>query len=136
MLARLGFTNVAFWDDLPNKVRSADQDELRGHVFANGVDANGRLIAFVYAGEATRPDGSAVFVDEALVDVSVNAALLERGPRVSGVLRDTAGGPAHHMAAAARAAHTEALLRGRGPAPPATPMAWPRWPTSPPSNNS
>jgi hypothetical protein len=30
LLDLLGFTNVTFWPDLPNKVQSADQDRLRG----------------------------------------------------------------------------------------------------------
>jgi len=79
LLRQLGFTNVQFFDDLPNKVRSADQDALPGHVLSNGVDANGRLIAFVYAGNRPGPDGSSVFVDNDLVDQSINAALLRDG---------------------------------------------------------
>lgn len=39
LLAELGFTNVVFFDDLPNKVQSADQDSLRGHVLSNGMMA-------------------------------------------------------------------------------------------------
>jgi hypothetical protein len=79
LLAELGFTNVVFFNDLPNKVQSADQDSLRGHVLSNGIDANGRLIAFVYPGDHPGPDGTAVFVDPALVDQSVNARLLAAG---------------------------------------------------------
>src|SRR5919112_3201223 len=30
LLRLLGFTNVRFWEDLPNRVRSADQDSIRG----------------------------------------------------------------------------------------------------------
>jgi endonuclease YncB( thermonuclease family) len=48
LLRRFGFTKVVFFPDLPNKVQSADQDAVRGHVLSNGIDANGRLIAFVY----------------------------------------------------------------------------------------
>jgi hypothetical protein len=36
---------VVFFEDLPNKIQSADQDAVRGHVLTNGIDANGRLIA-------------------------------------------------------------------------------------------
>jgi hypothetical protein len=79
LLRQLGFTNVVFFDDLPNKVQSADQDALRGHVLSNGIDGNGRLIAFVYPGDHQGPDGTAVFVDPALVDQSVNARLLTAG---------------------------------------------------------
>lgn len=79
LLAELGFTNVEFFDDLPNKVRSADQDSLRGHVLSNGIDGNGRLIGFVYPGDFARPDGTDVFVDEALLDQSVNTTLIADG---------------------------------------------------------
>jgi endonuclease YncB( thermonuclease family) len=79
LLAHLGFTGVTFWPDLPNKVQSADQDRVRGHVLSNGIDANGRMIGFVYPGDPAGLDGSSVWVDEALVDRSVNALLLAAG---------------------------------------------------------
>jgi Lamin Tail Domain len=79
LLAELGFTNVVFFNDLPNKVQSADQDSIRGHVLSNGIDANGRLIAFIYPGDHQGPDGTSVFVDPALVDQSINARLLTAG---------------------------------------------------------
>ncbi|UBU15925.1 lamin tail domain-containing protein [Nonomuraea gerenzanensis] len=79
LLRLLGFTNVRFWEDLPNKVRSADQDSIRGHVLTNGIDGNGRLIAFGYAGDHQGADGTTVFVDGPLVDRSVNAQLLAAG---------------------------------------------------------
>jgi hypothetical protein len=79
LLRHLGFTNVTFFPDLPNKVQSADQDALRGHVLCNGIDGNGRLIAFIYPGDHPAPDGSSVFVDDALVDLSINALLLAAG---------------------------------------------------------
>jgi endonuclease YncB( thermonuclease family) len=79
LLARLGFTNVRFFADLPNKVESADQDKVRGWLLSNGVDANGRVIGFVYAGDDPRPDGAAVFLDNPLVDRSINAQLLSAG---------------------------------------------------------
>ncbi|MEV0995887.1 lamin tail domain-containing protein [Nonomuraea sp. NPDC050202] len=79
LLRLLGFTNVRFWEDLPNRVRSADQDSVRGHVLTNGIDGNGRLIAFGYAGDHQGADGTTVFVDGPLVDRSVNAQLLAAG---------------------------------------------------------
>jgi endonuclease YncB( thermonuclease family) len=79
LLRLLGFTNVRFFPDLPNKVESADQDSLRGHVLSNGIDANGRLIGFVYPGEHPGPDGTTVFLDDALLDRSANAMLLAAG---------------------------------------------------------
>jgi hypothetical protein len=44
-----------------------------------GIDGNGRLIAFIYPGDHPGPDGTTVFVDQALVDQSVNARLLVAG---------------------------------------------------------
>jgi endonuclease YncB( thermonuclease family) len=52
LLSRLGFTNVQYYADMPNVVQSADQDSLRGHVLSNGIDANGRMIGFVFPGAA------------------------------------------------------------------------------------
>jgi endonuclease YncB( thermonuclease family) len=79
LLAGMGFTNVAFFADMQNKVRSADQDSVRGHVLSNGIDANGRMIGFVFAGEAAEPDGAAIDLDTVRVDVSLNAQLLVAG---------------------------------------------------------
>jgi endonuclease YncB( thermonuclease family) len=79
LLAGLGFTNVRFWPDLPNRVRSADQDSVRGHVLSNGVDADGRVVAFVHPSDAAEPDGADVWVDEERAGASVGARLLASG---------------------------------------------------------
>jgi endonuclease YncB( thermonuclease family) len=79
LLELLGFTNVVFFDDLPNKVKSADQDHVRGHVLSNGIDANGRMIGFVYAGDAADPDGSQIFLEPARAGQSANATQLAEG---------------------------------------------------------
>lgn len=79
LLGHLGFTGVAFYPDLPNTVESADQDSLPGYILSNGVDANGRLIGFVYPGSPVLADGSTVFLDNPLVDESANALLLQTG---------------------------------------------------------
>ncbi|MEV0535551.1 thermonuclease family protein [Kitasatospora sp. NPDC050463] len=79
LLDLLGFTGVTFFDDQPNKVKSADQDTIRGHVLSNGIDANGRLIGFVFPGDPTEPDGTAVRLEEARTDRSANATLLTEG---------------------------------------------------------
>jgi endonuclease YncB( thermonuclease family) len=79
LLARLGFTGVVFWADQPNKVESADQDCVRGHVLSNGIDANGRMIGFIYPGDAPEQDGTVVFLEPTRADESVNARLLAAG---------------------------------------------------------
>ena len=104
MLDRLGFRDVEFFDDLPNKVRSANRDQLIGYVLSNGIDANGRMIGFVYPGEPAAADGSSVFVDEATVDASINAGLLADGlvyPSFYGTLPATLR---EHLAVASRGA--------------------------------
>jgi endonuclease YncB( thermonuclease family) len=79
LLAALGFTGVVFFADLPNKIESADQDRVRGHALSNGIDANGRMVGFVYPGDAAEPDGEVVFLEPARADASVNARLLSDG---------------------------------------------------------
>ena len=109
LLARLGFTNVVYFPDQPNRVQSADADELVGYVLSNGIDANGRLIGFVYPGVPTAADGASVFLDDAGVDRTVNASLLADGlvyPAFYGTL------PAAlrtHLAVSSRAARAAGL---------------------------
>lgn len=79
LLRLLGFTGVRFFDDLPNKVAAADADRVAGYVLSNGIDANGRLIGFVFPGDPGRADGAQVWLDPELADTSANAALLRAG---------------------------------------------------------
>lgn len=79
LLDQLGFRDVAYFDDLPNNVASASDDARRGHVLSNGIDANGRMIGFVYPDDPALPDGATIFVDDDLVDTSINTELLRAG---------------------------------------------------------
>jgi len=115
LLRLLGFTNVSFFADRPNQVASADQDTLRGHVLSNGIDANGRMIAFVYAGEHPGPDGATVFVDEALVDLSVNAQLLAAGHAYPAFYATLPAALRTHLAAASVAARAAQAPEGLWP---------------------
>jgi endonuclease YncB( thermonuclease family) len=54
-------------------------DEGRGHIFSRLLDTNGRVIAFVVAGDTPEEDGSEVFVDVARTRNSVNWRLLDNG---------------------------------------------------------
>jgi hypothetical protein len=76
-LALLGFTHVQFFSDLPNVVESVDRNPLPGYVIANGIESNGRLLGLVYSGATTQHDGNKVFVDNAILDQSVNATLVD-----------------------------------------------------------
>ena len=104
LLAGLGFTNITYFPDLPNKVQSADQDMLPGYVLSNGIDAHGRLIGFVYAGIPATADGARIFLVNDGVDSSVNAQLLQAGlvyPAFYGTLPATLRA---HLATRSRAA--------------------------------
>jgi endonuclease YncB( thermonuclease family) len=108
LLAQIGFTNVRFYADLPNKVEYADQDSLPGYVLSNGIDANGRLIGFVYPDDPAAVDGSSVFLDNAGVDTSINARLLAAGlvyPAFYGTLPATLREHLAEESRAARAGH-------------------------------
>jgi endonuclease YncB( thermonuclease family) len=80
-LRLLGFRDIVFFPDLPNKVQSVEKNPLPGYVIANGIEANGRLLGLVYAGRPDRSwgDGEKIFVNEALLNESVNAKLVEAG---------------------------------------------------------
>ncbi|WKN46303.1 lamin tail domain-containing protein [Tunicatimonas pelagia] len=79
LLARIGFTNIAFAERNPNKIASIDNHPQRGYVLANNLDTFGRIIAFVYVGDAEQVDGAQLFIEEAHVTRSLNYQLLEAG---------------------------------------------------------
>lgn len=81
MLAFMGFSRVSFWDDRPNKVQKALPHPIRGHLLANGIEANGRVLALAFPGTSTLDagDGDLVFVTEELLEKSANAMLLREG---------------------------------------------------------
>ncbi|GAA5141650.1 hypothetical protein [Pseudonocardia adelaidensis] len=100
MLDLMGFGQVEFWDDLPNKTKTAEHHPIRGYLLANGIESNGRVLGLVYPGNPDLPattvttdvggdsgpagghragDGDPVFVTEQLLDHSLNAALVRNG---------------------------------------------------------
>lgn len=58
---------------------SQNDPEAQAYLLANQVDPHGRVIAFVFAGETSEPDGSSVFLDATEVKKSVNYQLLAEG---------------------------------------------------------
>ncbi|MFI1050084.1 thermonuclease family protein [Streptomyces griseoruber] len=106
LLHLLGFTHVTFFEDHPNKVKSADQDSIRGYVLSNGIDANGRMIGFVYPGDPAEPDGTDVFLDEARVDRSANATLLTEGLTYPAFYATLPASLRTHLATTSRVART------------------------------
>jgi hypothetical protein len=81
MLAQMGFGEVVFLDQRPNKVHTAQHHPTRGYLLANGIESNGRVLALVFPGEPTLAagDGERVFVDEQFLDASVNADQVRAG---------------------------------------------------------
>src|SRR5262245_32174188 len=78
-LELIGYTNVEFFADETNIVSSVDVDPLPGFVIANGIESNGRLLGLTYSGAPPVGDGQPVFVDDALLDQSINAQLVRAG---------------------------------------------------------
>lgn len=78
-LRLLGFTNVRFFDDLPNVVESVDVNPMPGYVIANGIESNGRLLGQVYAGTTTEADGTNIFLEAPRLNQSVNSQLVMAG---------------------------------------------------------
>lgn len=81
MLELMGFGDVVFNPDRPNKVLSAENHPMRGYLLANGIESNGRILGLVYSGtfKGASDDGERVFVDETMLERSVNAKLLVDG---------------------------------------------------------
>ncbi|HZA16086.1 MAG TPA: thermonuclease family protein, partial [Pseudonocardiaceae bacterium] len=81
MLQLMGFGDVVFWPDRPNKIRSAEHHPRPGYLLANGIEGNGRVLALVFPGQPALDavDGDSVFVDVAALDASVNAELVRNG---------------------------------------------------------
>lgn len=79
MLELAGYTNVVYCPQNDYRIKSADKDGIPGHILTNGMDGHGRIVAFVYAGKASEPDGSDITMTDALLNKSINTKLLEEG---------------------------------------------------------
>lgn len=79
MLELIGFEEVQFFADRHNNVETAEPHPLRGYLAANGIESNGRVLGLVYSGDTALEDGEPIFVDEALLDQSINAQLVSDG---------------------------------------------------------
>ncbi|MDQ4092831.1 MAG: hypothetical protein M3143_05325 [Actinomycetota bacterium] len=81
MLQIMGFGDVQFWPDRPNKVHSAEHHPRPGYLLANGIEGNGRVLALVFPDQPSpaAADGDSVFADLAVLEASVNAELVRGG---------------------------------------------------------
>lgn len=76
LLKALSITDVV-WDAARKKVLFA-QDSTPGFIVTREVEKNGRPVAFAFGGDRGVQDGP-VFLDDVLLDTSVNAFMLESG---------------------------------------------------------
>jgi endonuclease YncB( thermonuclease family) len=79
LLQAAGFGQVAFWEDLPQKVKTVENHPAPGYILARGLDPFGRVIAFVFPGQIDLVDGAQVFMDMAMLEQSINAMLVRQG---------------------------------------------------------
>ncbi len=78
LVTMLGFTHVVFNED--STVKSADSFTVDGHILANGVEGNGRVVGFAYAGrDLPKPNGERLRLGKPLMDKSANIKLLNKG---------------------------------------------------------
>lgn len=107
LLQQLGFGAVTFLSGSKrNKVATAEHHPVRGYLFANGIESNGRILGMVYPGEPPAAlgadDGDRVFVTTDLFDASINAQHIRDG-LAYGELYDTMPiALADHIAAAVK----------------------------------
>lgn len=78
LLAKMGFGAVTFHEGRFT-VASVEHHPIPGYILSNGLDVHGRVIAFVFTGEHQAVDGSRLAVDPAMLDTSLNVALLKEG---------------------------------------------------------
>ncbi|WP_181698028.1 nuclease [Nocardia sp. GTS18] len=77
LLAWLGFTGVVRNDS--ETVTSADQAEVPGFILTRGADLHGRCVAFAGRGPAPGSSGAELFVDVALLRLTLNHHQLATG---------------------------------------------------------
>ena len=76
LLAAAGFTGLRYSTDGEGTVEATTPERVPAAIAASLVETNGRPVALLFVGDAATsyPDGTAVTVDEALFDRSLNAA--------------------------------------------------------------
>jgi endonuclease YncB( thermonuclease family) len=102
LLAHLGFRGVVW--DRARPAQAATADEMPGWVLADGVEQNGRLVAFAFPGPPPLADGSPVAVDETVFRASANLRMLAEG-LVYPMLYTSLAGELRELCRAARPRH-------------------------------
>jgi hypothetical protein len=73
LLARLGFTDVQRDGE---RVTDSTPEQTEGYILTRFADKYGRAVSFAYAGASDHDDLGGVFVDEELLQQSVNYQLV------------------------------------------------------------
>jgi hypothetical protein len=79
MLESLGFKDIVYSSSNSHKIESANANFMVGYILANEVDVYGRVIALVYPGNAKEEDGANIYVDEQVLQSSINYKLFFEG---------------------------------------------------------
>ncbi len=81
ILSWMGFSNIEYFPNDPNRVKSSEPDAVRGAILTKAADANGRPIAYVLLEDDadTLDDGGWVQVDDALLQKTINFWQLDEG---------------------------------------------------------
>jgi endonuclease YncB( thermonuclease family) len=79
MLRKAGFKSAEFSGERLTFGKVAQPHPVDGYLITRGVDPNGRVISFVYAGAPAEADGSATFLTTTRVRSSINASILNAG---------------------------------------------------------
>jgi endonuclease YncB( thermonuclease family) len=77
LLEGLNITEVE-WNEARTTVTAAN-DGTEGYILSREVEANGRPVAFVYAGTPPEQDGAEIFLDADRISQSLNQRALEEG---------------------------------------------------------
>lgn len=104
MLAQMKFGKITFQANRPNKVETVQHHPVRGFVYANGIESNGRVLGLVYPGESALEDGQAIFVNEKMLDQSLNVKLVQEGLAYAELYGTMPMALVHHLAAVVKKA--------------------------------
>ncbi len=81
LLCWMGFRNIEYHSNNPDKVLSCEPETVRGAILSKAAEANGRPVAYVIleADADLLEDGDWVRVDEVLLENTINYCLLKEG---------------------------------------------------------
>lgn len=81
LLAWMGFKNIKYYPNDPEKVQSCEPETVRGAILSKAAEANGRPVSYILLEEdaALLEDGDWVKVDRILLEKTVNYYLLKEG---------------------------------------------------------